>query len=42
MFNYHYDHQSKQWNVFDKNGYYVCSFLSAQEARDFCNASNSQ
>lgn len=41
MFNCHKDHQTQLWNVFDKDGYYVCSFQSADEARDFCNSANS-
>jgi len=40
MFDYHYDHQGRQWNVFDAQGYYVCSFASAEEARDFFKSAN--
>jgi hypothetical protein len=40
MYSYHYDFQAKQWNVFDAQGFYVCSFATAQEASEFCNSSN--
>jgi hypothetical protein len=40
MYSYHYDFQAKQWNVFDKHGYYVCSFATAAEASAFCNSAN--
>lgn len=41
-FDYHYDYPNEQWNVFDPQGGYVCSFGSASEARDFCKSANGE
>jgi hypothetical protein len=39
-YNWHYDYPNQQWNVFDGNGNYVCSFGTADEAREFCSSAN--
>jgi hypothetical protein len=40
MYIYHYSYPEQQWNVFDKNGFYVCSFATAAEAKSFCDSAN--
>jgi len=40
MYTYHYDHPGQQWNVFNQQGFYVCSFFTATEAADFCKYAN--
>lgn len=41
-YDYHYDYPNEQWNVFDSQGGYVCSFGSADEARSFCKSANGE
>lgn len=40
MYTWHYDYPKNEWKVLDGNGNYVCSFGSADEARDFCDINN--
>lgn len=40
MFTKHYDHQQNHWNVFDAQGFYVCSFLTVKDADDFLRSAN--
>lgn len=45
MFNCDYDLQNDQWNVFKGYGFnaeYVCSFLKAKDAQEFCKFANSE
>jgi hypothetical protein len=41
-FNYHWDNVGHQWNVFNPEGEYVCSFVLAIDAEAFCDSANEE